>query len=455
MPETTPSPSPLAGRRIVLGVTGGIAAYKAVEVCRRLVDAGAHVAPIMTEGAQRFVGEVTFSALASEPVQTSLWDEDSPIPHTRLGQGADLIVVCPATARLLGAYAAGISDDLLTATLLATRAPVVVCPAMHTEMWEHPAVQDNLRMLAGRGVTIVPPEEGRLAGGDVGAGRLAEPERIVGRARGGPRPRRPGRPRRAGHRRRHPGAHRPRPLHRQPLLGQAGPRPGRRGRRPGRQGHPGHHRRPPGRRPASRSSGSPPRPRWRTPCASAATGPTSSSWPPRWPTSVPTSRPTPRSRRTAARRAVTLVPTPDILGGLLTRRWPGQTLVGFAAETDDVEANAAAKLARKRVDLIVANDVSRPGAGFEHDTNEVRIMSPAGIDADRRPARQAGRRPCRPRRRRGPPRHALTADRHTPDQEHREQVDLHLGDRHRGPSRQDGRPDLRLDPRRHAGRGPR
>ncbi|HYF44878.1 MAG TPA: flavoprotein, partial [Acidimicrobiales bacterium] len=173
---TTPSPSsPLAGRRVVLGVTGGIAAYKAVEVCRRLVDAGAHVAPVMTEGAQRFVGEVTFSALASEPVQTSLWDEPSPIPHTRLGQGADLVVVCPATARLLGAYAAGISDDLLTATLLATRAPVVVCPAMHTEMWEHPAVQDNLRVLAGRGVTIVPPEEGRLAGGDVGAGRLADP----------------------------------------------------------------------------------------------------------------------------------------------------------------------------------------------------------------------------------------------------------------------------------------
>ena len=179
MPETTPSRSPLAGRRVVLGVTGGIAAYKAVEVCRRLVDAGAHVAPIMTEGAQRFVGEVTFSALASEPVQTSLWDETSPIPHTRLGQGADLVVVCPATARLLGAYAAGISDDLLTATLLATRAPVVVCPAMHTEMWEHPAVQDNLRVLAGRGVTIVPPDEGRLAGGDVGAGRLADPEHIV------------------------------------------------------------------------------------------------------------------------------------------------------------------------------------------------------------------------------------------------------------------------------------
>ena len=112
----------LAGRRIVLGVTGGIAAYKAVEVCRRLVDAGAHVVPVLTEGATHFVGVTTFSALASEPVRTTLWDEHDPIPHTRLGQSADLIVVAPATARLLGAYAAGISDDLLTATLLATRA---------------------------------------------------------------------------------------------------------------------------------------------------------------------------------------------------------------------------------------------------------------------------------------------------------------------------------------------
>ena len=141
----------LAGRRVVLGVTGGIAAYKAVEVCRRLVDAGAHVAPIMTEGATHFVGETTFSALASEPVQTSLWHEQSPIPHTRLGQGADVIVVAPATARLLSAYASGYSDDLLTATLIATRAPVVVCPAMHTEMWEHPAVQANLDTLRSRG----------------------------------------------------------------------------------------------------------------------------------------------------------------------------------------------------------------------------------------------------------------------------------------------------------------
>ena len=161
---------------------GGIAAYKAVEVCRRLVDAGAFVSPVMTRGATRFVGPVTLSALASEPVRSSLWDEPEPIPHTRLGQSADLVVIAPATARLIGSYAAGISSDLLTATLLATRAPVLLCPAMHTEMWEHPAVVDNLALLRRRGVHVVEPATGRLAGGDVGSGRLADPADIVAAA---------------------------------------------------------------------------------------------------------------------------------------------------------------------------------------------------------------------------------------------------------------------------------
>src|SRR4051812_4460527 len=135
--------------------------------------------PVMTEGATRFVGPPTFSALASEPARTSLWDSPEPIPHTRLGQSADVVVVAPATARVIGCYAHGISDDLLTATLLATRAPVVVCPAMHTEMWEQPSVQDNLALLRSRGVTVVAPAVGRLAGGDLGAGRMAEPAEIV------------------------------------------------------------------------------------------------------------------------------------------------------------------------------------------------------------------------------------------------------------------------------------
>ena len=149
-------------------------------MCRRLVDAGVHVTPVLTDDATRFVGEVTFSALASEPVQRSLWDESSPIPHTKLGQGVDLVVVVPATADTIARYAAGLSDDLLTATLLATRAPVIVCPAMHTEMWEHASVRDNLATLECRGVDIVPPESGRLAG-DSGTGRLADPGVIVER----------------------------------------------------------------------------------------------------------------------------------------------------------------------------------------------------------------------------------------------------------------------------------
>src|SRR5689334_15646761 len=148
----------VAGRRIVLGVSGGIAAYKAVEVCRRLMDAGASVAPILTPNATRFIGTATFSAVASEAALTSLYDNPGdPSPHTRLGQSADLIVVAPATARLIASYATGNAEGLLVATLLATRAPVLICPAMHTEMWEHPSVQDNLAILRRRGVHVLEP----------------------------------------------------------------------------------------------------------------------------------------------------------------------------------------------------------------------------------------------------------------------------------------------------------
>ena len=199
------SGSPLAGKRVVLGVCGGIAAYKAVEVCRRLSDAGALVSPVLTQSAPRFVGPLTFSALAAEPARTSLFSDEpasgagasgtleagasgtlgagamvgNVVPHVQLGRNADAIVVAPATARLIGCYAAGISSDLLSATLLTTRAPVLVCPAMHTEMWEHPAVQDNIATLRRRGVHLLEPAEGRLAGGDFGMGRLREPEEIV------------------------------------------------------------------------------------------------------------------------------------------------------------------------------------------------------------------------------------------------------------------------------------
>jgi phosphopantothenoylcysteine decarboxylase/phosphopantothenate--cysteine ligase len=369
---------------VVLGVSAGIAAYKSVEVCRRLVDAGFHVAPVLTERSLRFVGRATFDALGSEPAQTTLWDGPSAIPHTRLGQGADLVVVAPATADLLARYAAGLADDLLTTTLVATRAPVVVCPAMHTEMWEHPAVQHNLAVLRARGVTVVPPEEGRLAGGDSGAGRMAEPSVIVSAVMG-------------------------------LLESVVGP-----GRAPDFEGvrmvvSAGGTREPidPVRFISNRSSG-----KQGHALAAAAlrrgaevTLVTASRQP------VPAGaavrhvetaaemeeamlelaararvvvmaaavadfRPTTVEGRKLHKAdglpEIVLEATPDILSELGRRRRPGQILVGFAAETDRVRERATAKLAGKGVDLMVANDVSAVGVGFDHDTNAVTVFGSDG-----------------------------------------------------------------------------
>jgi phosphopantothenoylcysteine decarboxylase/phosphopantothenate--cysteine ligase len=355
--------------RVVLGVCGGIAAYKAVEVCRRLVDAGVHVTPVLTDDATRFVGAVTFSALASEPVQRSLWSEVDPIPHTRLGQSADLIVVAPATAHTIARYAAGLSDDLLTATLLATRAPVMVCPAMHTEMWEHASVRENLATLERRGVEIVPPESGRLAGGDSGEGPSGDltGRRVVVSAGGTREPIDPVR-----------------------FITN---------RSSGKQGH-------------------------AIALAAARRGAT---------VTLVTSSPLalPAEAATAVRRVdvetaadmeeavgraaegadivvmaaavadfrpkqsagtklskedgipeVVLEPTPDILAGLATRRAQDQVLVGFAAETHDSLERGRRKLERKGVDLLVVNDVSAPGVGFDHDTNAVVILGADGTTTE-------------------------------------------------------------------------
>ena len=380
--QTSPRP------RVVLGVCGGIAAYKAIEVCRRLVDAGVHVTPVLTDDATRFVGEVTFSALASEPVQRSLWDESSPIPHTNLGQGADLVIVVPATAHTIARYAAGLADDLLCATLLATRAPVIVCPAMHTEMWDHASVRDNLATLERRGVEIVPPESGRLAGGDSGEGRLADPGVIVERVL-----------ERLGR------------AARRDLLGatvvvSAG---GTRepldpvrfitNRSSGKQGH-------------------------AIAVAAARRGAAVTLV-----TSSPLALPRDvagaiarvdvetaadmehavgaaaegadvvimaaavadfRPKRSAGTKIskqegvpeLVLEPTPDILAGLAARRAPGQVLVGFAAETHDAVERGRRKLERKGVDVLVVNDVSAPGAGFDHDTNAVVILAADGSSTE-------------------------------------------------------------------------
>ena len=365
--------SVLAGRRVVLGVSGGIAAYKAIEVCRRMVDAGAHVVPVLTEGARHFVGETTFSALASEPVQTSLWNEADPIPHTRLGQSADLVVVAPATARLISAYATGSSSDLLTATLLATRAPVIVCPAMHTEMWEHPAVQENLETLRRRGVIIVEPEDGRLAGGDIGAGRLAAPGVIVGMVEA---------------------TLGPKDLVGLTVLVTAG---GTReaidpvrfigNRSSGKQGHAL------AAEAAARGASVVVVTTSDLPVAAGVTRLRVETAAEMFDAvmthraadvivmaaAVADFRPIKvadeKIKKSDGLPVVSLERTADILATLGASKSPGQTLVGFAAETTDVAQNAAMKLSAKGADLLVANDVSAEAVGFEHETNAVLILS--------------------------------------------------------------------------------
>jgi phosphopantothenoylcysteine decarboxylase/phosphopantothenate--cysteine ligase len=353
----TESLDALRGRRVVLGVSGGIAAYKAVEVCRRLVDAGAHVAPVLTTDALRFVGALTFSALASEPARTSLFDGPEPIPHTRLGQAADLVIVAPATAKLLGRYAAGISDDLLTATLLRRG-----------------------------GVHVVDPVAGRLAGGDVGEGRLADPAAIVAAAAAVLTAASPGEAQDlAGVR----------------VLVTAG---GTRepidavrvitNRSSGKQGYAIADV-------ASRRG-------------AAVTLVTTIGRPA--PTGVqivsvqtaaemqdavlarasdsevivmaaavadfrPKEPPTRKLKKHEGIPEIVLEPTHDFLVDLGRAKAPGQVLVGFAAETNDLVEHAMEKLRRKRLDLIVGNDISQPDAGFEVDTNRAVILdAEGGID---------------------------------------------------------------------------
>jgi len=376
MPSATPSSPP----RIVLGVAGGIAAYKSVDLVRRLRALGYHVAPILTPDATRFVGTVTFSALASEAARTSLYgDPTTPMPHTYLGQNCDLVVVAPATAHLIARYAMGLADDLLCATLLATRAPVLLCPAMHTEMWEQPSVQENLATLRRRGVMVLGPEVGALAGGDEGTGRMVEPdviasmvERIL-----------------AGYHGELSGRH--------VVIAAGGTReaidPVRvlTNRSSGRQGY------------ALASVAA----RWGARVTLVTTADlalpldvaraievvavesaqelydavTSRQFDAdvvMMPAAVADFR-TPvaaqKLRRVDGPPRLAFEATPDVVAALVAGRRRGQVIVAFAAETSDVETNATAKLARKGVDLLVANDVSAPGAGFEHETNEVIIVS--------------------------------------------------------------------------------
>ena len=178
-PGKAASPDARRRSRIVLGVGGGIAAYKACELLRRLTESGHEVRVVPTESALRFVGAATFEALSGHRVHSGVFEDVPEVPHVRIGQEADLVVVAPATADLLAKAAHGLADDLLTATLLTARCPLLMAPAMHTEMWEHPATRDNVELLRSRGTIVTEPASGRLTGADTGKGRLPEPAEIA------------------------------------------------------------------------------------------------------------------------------------------------------------------------------------------------------------------------------------------------------------------------------------
>jgi phosphopantothenoylcysteine decarboxylase/phosphopantothenate--cysteine ligase len=373
-------PSPrFPGKRIVLGVTGSIAAYKAVELLRSLVQEGADVSVVMTSSATRFVAPLTFEVLSKRPVATDLFAAHDALLHLTLTERADVVLIAPATAHLLATAALGLADDLLGTLLLATQCPVIMAPAMDGGMWDHPAVQGHVARLLERGVTILAPEVGPLASGRVGRGRLVDTSTILDAV-----------------------AQRLAP--RQDWLGQrllvsAGPT---------------HEPIDPVRVLSNRSSG-----KMGYAIAEAArargaqvvlvSGPTTLATPAgiervdvttaeemykavttrlSWATVVimaaavgdfrPAQISSQKLERTGAgTQNLQLEPTADILSALAAQR-RGQLLVGFAAETGPVLPRALDKLKRKGVDLLVANDVTQDGAGFGTDTNVVVLLDRTG-----------------------------------------------------------------------------
>ncbi|MFD5736324.1 bifunctional phosphopantothenoylcysteine decarboxylase/phosphopantothenate--cysteine ligase CoaBC [Streptomyces sioyaensis] len=374
--------------RVVLGVSGGIAAYKACELLRRLTESGHDVRVVPTASALHFVGEATWSALSGNPAGTEVWESVHEVPHVRIGQAADLVVVAPATADMLAKAAHGLADDLLTNTLLTARCPVIFAPAMHTEMWENPATQENVATLRRRGALVIEPAVGRLTGVDTGKGRLPDPAEIF-------------------------------ELCRRVLA---------RGPRAAEQDLAGRHvvvsaggtREPldPVRYLGNRSSGKQGYALARTAVARGArvtlvAGNTELPDPAGVDViRVGTARQLHEAVLKAAAEAdavvmaaavadfrpavyttgkikkidgqepepVTLVRNPDILAELSAERArPGQVVVGFAAETDDVLANGRAKLARKGCDLLVVNEVGEHKA-FGSPGNEAVILAADGTE---------------------------------------------------------------------------
>jgi phosphopantothenoylcysteine decarboxylase/phosphopantothenate--cysteine ligase len=387
--------------KVALGVSGGIAAYKAAEILRLLQDRGARVQVIMTRAAQEFVRPLTFAALSGEKVITEMFSADygaanldSAVEHIGVAEAADVLLVAPATANILAKFAHGIADDFLSTLYLATKAPVVVAPAMNVNMWEHAATQENLKILRQRGVRIVEPESGYLACGTVGAGRLAANETIVAAVMA---------------------ALAPHDLEGETVLITAGPT-----------------REPidPVRYISNRSSG-----KMGYALAEAAlergarvllvTGPTGLSLPPgaeaervetaaqmreavlaRLPqatvvigcAAVSDYRPAEPVRQKIKREergpmTLDLEPTTDILAEAARRAAPSVLLMGFAAETENALPNARRKLANKRLHAIVMNDVSRAGIGFDSDRNAVTIVTAHGeTDVPEGPKREIAQR---------------------------------------------------------------
>jgi phosphopantothenoylcysteine decarboxylase/phosphopantothenate--cysteine ligase len=372
-------PTPLEGRHVVLGITGSIAAYKALDLASKLVQANAHVVAMLTEGATRFVTPLAFAAITHRPAITDLYDPQSEmgIDHVAVAQQADLVIVAPATANTLAKMAHGLADDPVTTTLLATQAPVMVAPAMDAHMFDHPATQANISILKERGVYVAGPVVGRMASGLVGTGRMVEPAELIGHAR--------------------------------LLLGRAGDLAGRRivvtaggteeaidpvrvitNHSSGRMGY--------AIAEAARDRGATVtlivarsplldpvgvevvRATSAAEMGSAVRGATEtadalvmaaavSDWTP-----VETAR-NKLKKGDADTMTLELRKTGDILASI---DQPGLVKVGFAAETENVEENARKKLASKGLDLVVANDVTSPDSGFGADDNRVTLIGKEG-----------------------------------------------------------------------------
>jgi phosphopantothenoylcysteine decarboxylase/phosphopantothenate--cysteine ligase len=368
-----------------LGVTGGIGAYKAVEVARLLQKRGHRVQAVMTRSARRFVGPLTFEAITREPVITSQFAPgmNAEIEHIALASSMDLLLVAPATANIIGKFAHGIADDFLSALYLATRAPVLMAPAMNTNMWEHDAVRSNVDALAARGVRFVDPGAGYLACGWIGKGRLAEPEAIVDAAD-------------ALLRQRNSLAGRHVLVTAGPTIEDIDPVRFIGNRSSGRMGfalaREAHAR---GARVTLVCGPTPLEPpavtdviriRSARQMHAAVIGRSDAADVVVMAAAVadysPVGGPAAQKIEKSDALALTLERTPDILADLGLRRGDRHVplLIGFAAETGDPVSRASRKLRSKRVDLIVANDVAAPGSGFDVDTNQVTLLSAAGAE---------------------------------------------------------------------------